>query len=57
MVESAMSESTDDVIPTAASNNIGARGAEVVLIQRYLNVERSVIAAICNAAQEPGETF
>lgn len=57
MVESAISESTDDVIPTAASNNIGAHGAKVVLIQRYLSMERSVIAAICNAAQEPGETF
>ena len=62
MMESAnISESIkaddDGVIPSSGSN-IGVRGTnEVVLIQRYVSMERNGIAALCNAAQEPGEFF
>lgn len=40
----------------ADASSIGGRVAdEMILIQRYRRLEFNVIAALCNAAQEPGE--
>ena len=40
----------------ADASSIGGRVAnEMILIQRYQRLEFNVVAALCNAVQEPGE--
>ena len=59
MMESA-SESTAGNNGAAASSNNNDNNAgrvDVIIVQRYRCLERNVIAALCNAAQEPGETI
>ncbi len=61
MMESASesNEGNNGVAAASTNNNDNnaGRGADVILVQRYRCLERNVIAALCNAAQEPGETI
>ena len=52
-----MMESTNEESNADVSSVIGGRVSEMILVQRYRRLEFNVIAALCNAVQEPGETI